>query len=215
MVLLAIACDIEAQGISPEAAVQAVPSRMQEENEKPSRLASARVIAVAVNEFQRAVSGNASVRNQCRIQSKESEIEENSEVVETDHCKLVIKTVKTTRAGGIPDVSSAKAQQSVEFMIYADLSDLTTPVLVEPQRFAQCDAGSVGVLKVSSRADPREPLPVMRSQAGKPGEGQKQTRKDLSLFFADPKAAKRAAVALDRAVRACGGKEWPDEDDLP
>jgi hypothetical protein len=35
------------------------------------------------------------------------------------------------------------------------------------------------------------------------------------MFFADPAAAKHAAKALDRAIKACGGREWPDEDDLP
>jgi hypothetical protein len=37
----------------------------------------------------------------------------------------------------------------------------------------------------------------------------------LSFFFSDEAKAKKAARSLDRAVRSCGGKEWPDEDDLP
>lgn len=195
--------------------MRAISGRAQEENEKPRRLATARVISAAVSEFHRAVNGKASVRNRCQVQGKKSEIEENSEIVETDHCKLVIKTVKTTRPDERPNDSSVNLQQSVEFTIYADFAELTTPVRVEPQKFAQCDAGA-GVLRVSSRSDPKQSLQVIRrSQATKPGEGEKQTRKDLSLFFADPKAAKRAADALDRAIKACGGKEWPDEDDLP
>jgi hypothetical protein len=162
------------------------------------------------------VNGKASVRNRCRAQGKESEIEETTEVVETDRCKLVVKTTKTTRTSHTPKEGPADIQPAVEFLIYADMSELTTPVLVEPQKFPQCDAGGLGVLKVSSRSDPKHPIQVLRrSRATKPDGGTKQTRRDLSLFFADPKAAKRAADTLDRAVKACGGKEWPDEDDLP
>jgi len=201
--------------MAPEPAVRPVSSRIQDDDEKPRMPASARAISVATSEFQKAVNGKASVRNRCQVQGKESEIDENSEIVETDRCKLVVKTVKTTRPKISPDASSANREQSVEFTIHADLSELTTPVLVEPQKFAQCDAGA-GVLKVSSRSEPKQSMQVIRrSQADKPGEGEKQTRKDLSLFFGDPKAAKKAADALDQAIRACGGEEWPDEDDLP
>ena len=204
------------QRISPELVARAASSRTQDEDEKPRSPASARAISAATSEVQKAVNGKASVRNRCHVQRGESEIEENSEIIEADHCKLVVKTTKTTHAGDTANESSSNPQQSVEFMIYADLSELTTPVLVEPQKFAQCDAGGAGVLKVSSRSDPKQPMKVIRrSETTKPGEGEKQTRKDLSLFFADPKAAKKAADALDRAVRACGGKQWPDEDDLP
>jgi hypothetical protein len=42
-------------------------------------------------------------------------------------------------------------------------------------------------------------------------------RHDLSFFFPDEAKTKKAARALEQeqAVRRCGGKEWPDEDDLP
>jgi hypothetical protein len=201
--------------MAPEPTVRPVSSRIQDDDEKPRMPASARAISVATSEFQKAVNGKASVRNRCQVQGKESEIDENSEIVDTDRCKLVVKTVKTTRPDVSPDASSTNREQSVEFTIHADLSELTTPVLVEPQKFAQCDAGA-GVLKVSSRSEPKQSMQVIRrSQADKPGEGQKQTRKDLSLFFGDRKLAKKAADALDQAIRACGGEEWPDEDDLP
>jgi hypothetical protein len=201
--------------MAPEPAVRPVSSQIQDDDEKPRKPASARAISVATSEFQKAVNGKASVRNRCQVQGKQSEIDENSEIVETDRCKLVVKTVKTTRPDVSPDASSTNREQSVEFTIHADLSELTTPVLVEPQKFAQCDAGA-GVLKVRSRSEPKHSMQVIRrSQADKPGESEKQTRKDLSLFFGDPKAAKKAADALDQAIRACGGGEWPDEDDLP
>lgn len=201
--------------MAPGPAVRPVSSRIQDDDEKPRMPASARTISVAASEFQKAVNGKASVRNRCQVQGKENEIDENSEIVETDRCKLVLKTVKTTHSDVSPNTSSTTRQQSVEFTIHADLSELTTPVLVEPQKFAQCDAGA-GVLRVSSRSDPKNSMQVIRrSQVDKTGEGEKETRRDLSLFFGDPKAAKKAADALDRAIKACGGKEWPDEDDLP
>lgn len=181
----------------------------KEETRKP--LSPQRILSAA-RDFQGAVNGKALVRNQCRLQGKDVEIEETSEVVETNKCELVVKTVKTIRAPGNPK----DIQPVVQFMIHADLADLTTPILVETQRFAQCDSSGGAVLKVSSRSDPKKPVQVIRSSdATKNLESAKQTRRDLSLFFADPAAAKKAAHALDGAVKACGGKEWPDEDDLP
>lgn len=181
----------------------------KEETRKP--LSTQRILS-ATRDFQAAVNGKALVRNRCRLQGKDVEIEETSEVVEANKCELVVKTVKTTRAPGNPK----DTQPVVQFLIHANLADLTTPVLVETQRFAQCDATGAAVLKVSSRSDPKKPVQVTRSSdAPKSLESAKQTRRDLSLFFADPAAAKNAAHALDGAVKACGGKEWPEEDDLP
>lgn len=200
-------------GASLDVAARLELDKTQEAEERP---AVPRTIPVDVRAFQRAVNGKASVRNTCRAQAKESEIEETTEVVETDRCKLILKTIKTTRTSDARKEGPVDRQSAVEFTIYADMSELTTPVLVEPQKFSQCEAGGVGVLKVSSRSDPKHPIQVLRrSQSTKPSEGTKQLRRDLSLFFTDPKAAKRAADTLDRAIKACGGKEWPDEDDLP
>lgn len=205
----------QAQQIKLKQSVRTASSLIQEEDEKPRHPESARAISAATMEFQKAVSRKASVLNRCLVQGNEKEIEEKSDVLEIDRCQLVVRTTKTTSAGAPPNQSAAKPEQSVEFRIYADLSKLTTPVLVEPQKFAQCEAGA-GVLKVSSRSDPAEPIRVIRQSQNRVSEaGEKLTRKDLSLFFADPKAAKKAANALDRAIKACGGKQWPDEDDLP
>ena len=187
---------------------------VQESEEETRRPASAHVISAATVEFQKAVNGKAVVHNRCRANSKEIEIEETSEVVERDDCKIVLKTQKTTHPHE-SQKDSADSQQPIEFMIYADLSELTTPVLVEKQRFAQCDAGALDVIRVSSRTDPKQQIRVVRRSLTAREEGSKQTRKDLSVFFAGDKAARRAADALERAVKACGGKEWPDEDDLP
>src|SRR5215472_11105124 len=74
--------------MAPEPAVRPVSSRIQDDDEKPRMPASARAISVATSEFQKAVNGKASVRNRCQVQGKESEIDENSEIVETDRCKL-------------------------------------------------------------------------------------------------------------------------------
>lgn len=215
VVIVVLSSSGHSQRITPVPAVRATSSRIQEGDEKSRRPQSPRAISAATIEFQKAVNGKASVRNHCLVQSNESDIEEKSEVIETNHCQLVVRTTKTTRSAVTSNEGSPGAQQSIEFSIHADLSKLTIPVLVEPQKFAQCDAGA-GVLKVSSRSDPKEPMRVIRrTQGASPEADEKLTRKDLSLFFADPKAAKTAAGALERAVRACGGKEWPDEDDLP
>lgn len=190
------------------------PKSVQEAEEETRHAESPRAIQAATSDLQKAVNGKASVRNECQSQGKGIEIEENAEIVETDHCKIVVKTRKTTHSENSPG-SSEPTSKTIEFMLYADLANLTTPVLTETQKFAQCQASGQGVLKVSSRSDPKEPIRVVRRSSTTASEGSNQTRKDLSLFFADPMAAKRAAKALDRAVKACGGKEWPDEDDLP
>jgi len=202
------------QGEPPKLVARADSGKSQEE-EPPRKPASSQTISSATRAFQSAVNGKAFVRNRCRAQGKDVDIEETAEVVQSEKCKLVVKAVKTTHPEEVHD-NSSDTPSVIEFMIHADLSDLTTPVLVETQKFAQCDATGVEVLKVSSRSDPKKPLQVVRrAKPGATSEDLKQTRRDLSLFFADPTAAKRAANALDRAIKACGGKEWPDEDDLP
>lgn len=195
------------------------PSTMaQEAAERTRRPASSREILAATEALQRAVNGKAIVRNRCRQQGKESEIEETAEIIQKDSCKLVLRTRKITHAAD-SERPSADGQQELEFMLYADFSELTTPVLLETQKFGQCQSKGPAVLKVSSRLEPGKAMPVTRkssaSAATKDAQGLKQTRRDLSLFFSAPAAAEKTRKALERAVKACGGKEWPDEDDLP
>jgi hypothetical protein len=214
------------------------PKAQEAEERYRRRPASAKEILAITGVFERAVNGNATVRNRCRVQHTETEIEETTEVIKRDGCKLVLKTRKVTRAtddqalGQPPDGpkkssgeppplvgQKSDAQPEIEFTIYADLSQLTTPVLLEKQSFGQCEAGGAGVLRVSSRSAPGAALPVIRrsDKSGATGDGAavKQTRRDLSLFFSARATAEKARRALERAVQSCGGKEWPDEDDLP
>ncbi|HEX4782764.1 MAG TPA: hypothetical protein VH350_00390 [Candidatus Sulfotelmatobacter sp.] len=195
-------------------------TRAQEAEERDRRPASSREILKATGDFARTVNGNAVVRNRCRVQGKESEIEETAEVIKRDGCKLILKARKVTAEADDQAVGhAAAAQQEIEFTMYADLSELTTPVLVETQKFDQCESTGAPVLKLSSRSEPGKILQVIRKSHADGGTkddaGAKQTRRDLSLFFSSAAAAEKARRALARAVRSCGGKEWPDEDDLP
>jgi len=214
--------------------------RTQEVEERAERPRNSQDVLEATGKFEKAVNGSALVRNRCRFQGRDIEIEETAEVIERDGCKLVVRARKVTRAavppaaGGPAEAEkktstdrqpadsnehSAKGDKGIEFMVYGDLSELTTPVLVEKEKFGQCEAGGAGVLKVSSRSEPGKAMHVIRrSEANgtiKEHDGVKQTRRDLSLFFSVPAAAEKARKALELAVISCGGKQWPDEDDLP
>jgi hypothetical protein len=185
-------------------------SPSQETEQRPNIAGNPRVISQATEQFQNSVNGKSSVKERCQLQGKDIQVEETSEVLERRGCGLVLRTRKVSR--------SSEGQKQLEFTVYADLKELTTPVLVEKQSFAQCHPVGSVVLKVSSRSQPGKALQLQRSETdstAKAGQVEKQTRRDLSLFFADAGAANRAAKALDRAVTACGGNEWPDEDDLP
>jgi len=215
-------------------------SMTQEAAEQENRPGSSKDILASTRKFERAVNGNAIARNRCRVQGKDIEIEETAEVIQTDGCKLVVKARKVTRPADARAIDSptdqgkkssmdhrsaddpkqsASGRQEVEFIVYADLSELTTPVVVETQKFGQCEGGGAVVLKVSSRSPPGKAMQVIRkSEANgttKDHEGVRQTRRDLSLFFSVPAAAEKARKALELAVKSCGGNEWPDEDDLP
>ena len=212
--------------------------RAQEPEGQETRPGSTREILAATREFEQAVNGKAVVRNRCRVQGKDTEIEETAEVIKQDGCKLVLRARKVTRTVDAPaaprpaekesskDNQSADdhkqftaGQQEIEFTAYADLSELTTPVLVETQKFGQCETTGAPVLKVSSRSEPGKAMRVSRkahaSNGTKDDPGHDQTRRDLSLFFSVPASAEKTRRALERAVKSCGGKEWPDEDDLP
>ncbi len=187
----------------------------QETEERSRRPGTAKEILVSTLAFEQAVNGKAIVRNRCRAQGKESEIEETAEVIHRDGCKVVLSARKTTLAEG----ETPASKQEIEFTLYADLSELTTPVLVETQKFAQCESMGAPVMKVSTRSTPGKAIQVIRKSpanaATTKGEGVQQTRRDLGLFFSTPATAEKARKSLERAVKTCGGKEWPDEDDLP
>ena len=203
-------------------------SQRTQTEERTERPVKSQDISAAMAKLEKTVNGNAIVRNRCQFQGKDVEIEETAEIVERNGCKLVVTARKVTRAAkksltdrpsGDGKEQSSGETQEIEFTIYADFSELTTPVLVETQKFAQCEAVGTGVLKVSSRSEPGKTLQVIRrseaSGTSKEHPEVKQTRRDLSLFFSAPAAAEKARKALERAVESCGGKEWPDEDDLP
>lgn len=209
-------------------------ARAQEADERGRRPASSREILAVSSDFERAVNGKAIVRNRCRMQGENAEIEETAEVIRKDGCKLVLRTRKVTRAANnqavgrpaeaekesAPDrqPTQGQPQQEIEFTVYADLSELTTPVLLEKQKFGQCETAGAPVLKVSSRSEAGKAIQMSRKSHANGTEGEpavRQTRRDLSLFFSVPATAEKARKALERAVKSCGGKEWPDEDDLP
>jgi hypothetical protein len=111
------------------------------------------------------------------------------------------------------------SKREVSFTTEANLAELTTPVTVEAQTFAGCHPKAGQILKVSSNAAPGKRLKVTRTAKGDAGEDTKQrseiARHDVTFFFGDAVAARRAAKALEHVVELCGGNEWPDEDDLP
>jgi hypothetical protein len=168
----------------------------------------------ATERLKRAVNGNSVVKNQCQIQQHSVEVEERTEIVEARGCSLVVKTIKTSNLRDGP--------QKLRFTFYADLADLSTPASVEPLNFSQCKPAQGALIKVKSRAQPGKNVRTTRGPDSAPGNSQTSSeqqetaaKKDLSFFFSDAAIARRTARALDHAVALCGGKEWPDEDDLP
>jgi hypothetical protein len=165
--------------------------------------------------LRRNVNGKAVVRNQCESGGEAVEVEESTEVTEINGCKMTFKTLKTS--------TSPDGRRGLEFTIYANLAELTTPASVAKQTFPHCQPSGGDVLKVMSQAEPGKKIratrrATSRSAMGTSGSDEAEVeiaRSDLSFFFADPIAAKKAARLLDQAVKLCGGKEWPDEDDLP
>jgi hypothetical protein len=169
-------------------------------------------IAEKMETLRRSVNGKAKVRTRCTSQEREIEIEETTEIVGLSGCSLTLRTRKITTRGSHNDRSE------LDLTVYANLADLTTPASVQPQTFSQCKSVDGPVLKVMSRAEPGKSLrAARRSTSPNPTENAETEirRNDLSYFFPDEAKAKKAARALDQAVRRCGGKEWPDEDDLP
>jgi hypothetical protein len=140
-------------------------------------------------------------------------VEESTRISAINGCQLTVETTKLTK--------SASGEKTLKFVLYVDLPDLTTPSSVVSKEFSACKPKNGAVLKLISPVQPGRKIRVSRQETvgGDSSAGASAateiTRNDLSLFFSNPVAAKKAAAALDSAIKACGGQEWPDEDDLP
>lgn len=187
----------------------------RKESERPeTENGNAQSISKATERLKRAVNGNSVVRNQCDAQGHTVKVEEKTEIAEVDGCNLIIKTVKTTNPGA--------DGRELHFTLYANLADLSTPASVEPLSFSQCKPVQGELVRVMSRTQPGKTIRITQNSTSQPRDGQPHVeqkesprRKDLTFFFSDNAVAQKAAEAMDRAVALCGGKEWPDEDDLP
>lgn len=185
------------------------------EHEKPGKPGSPREVRELMAQLEKSVDGEATVHNVCHVQAQDVDVEESTGVTELRVCKLTFTTRKIS--------TGQSGRREVDFAIYADLAELTTPAVVEARTFPQCEPVKGSVTKLTARAMPGKKLRVLRRTMTEAmgGDGKKVepeaeiSRGDMSFFFSDPVAARKAANALDRAVRACGGTEWPDEDDLP
>ena len=169
-------------------------------------------IAAATERLKQAINGKSVVRNLCQSQHRDVRIEETTEISQTKACHVIVQTRKTNTSGN--------ERREILFTLEANLADLTTPVSVEPQSFSQCNPIDGPVLKVMSRAEPGKSVRTTRRTISEGADAKSdgdevKPRTDLSFFFSDEVSARKAARLLDRAVKVCGGKEWPDEDDLP
>lgn len=189
--------------------------QVRKESERPkTEKGNAQSIYKATERLKRSVNGKSVVKNECDAQGHSVEVEEETEIAEVDGCSLIVKTVKTT--------NPAADSKELQFTLYANLTDLSTPAAVEPVSFSHCKPREGSLVRVMSRAQTGKVIPTAQNSTLQPRDGQPHTeqketpgRKDLSFFFSDLAIATKAARALDRAVAVCGGKEWPDEDDLP
>jgi len=189
----------------PSPGVLRVVERQQKEEIRTSKPGDVQSIRKATEQLKRVVNSNSIVKNQCQIQGRTVQVEENTEISEADGCNVIVKTVKTTGSG--------KDRRQVQFTMRANLADLSTPASVESQAFSGCKTENGVLLKVMSRVQPGKSIPTSRVSTSQPETA--PPKKDLSFFFSDAVIARRAARALGHAVAACGGTEWPDEDDLP
>jgi len=195
--------------------VEPYQERGEAEPERPGKPADKQTIADAMERLRRSVNGKAIVHNCHQSKGHDVKVEEGSEITQITGCDLILKTRKMTTLQDGP--------RELEFTLYAHLADLTTPASVEPQSFSECKPATGAILKVMSRAQPGKTVRATRRLISDPGSGASKseqsktqtTRSDLSFFFSDAVAAQKAARALDQALKVCGGKEWPDEDDLP
>lgn len=181
------------------------------DRERSKKASHPHEIRKAIEQLKQAVNGHSAVANQCMVQGRKVEVEESSEVVETSSCDITVTTAKKSKSGA----------RDIRFTIWASLSDLTVPASVEPLNLAGCQPEHGPVIQVVSRTQPGKIVRTTRSPQGtrvadhSDEETMALNRKNLTFFFPNTELAKKAAVALDRAVAVCGGEEWPDEDDLP
>jgi hypothetical protein len=174
-----------------------------------------RNLGVLTERLKQSLNGKAVVHNKCVSQGHEFEVEESTNLGEIKGCQLIFETRKTSTA--------PQGQRKVQFTIHVNLADLTTPPSIESKNFPQCQPIGPAIVKVMSPAEPGKKLrTTRRMESSFPGEQESSnlsekeiTRNDLSFFFSNFVDAKKAARALEHAIKACGGKEWPDEDDLP
>lgn len=203
------------QTLFSQTAVAAHQERADEDRDRPGKPADKKTIGEATEQLRRSVNDKANVRNHCLSQGKDAQIDESTEISEISRCRVTFKTRKTTL--------SQDGHRELEFILYADLAELTTPTLIQTQSSSQCKTVGGALLKVMSRVEPGKVVRVTRkatfhspNEKSSVDEPETQTtRNDVSFFFPDMAAAKKAARILDRAVKLCGGREWPDEDDLP
>lgn len=184
----------------------------QSERQHATSRSDRSTIAERTEELRQSVNGKAVVRTRCISRDHELNIEEVTKIIGVGGCNMTVQTRKITTSGNYDE------RRELEFILYTNLAELTTPASVQPQTFSPCKSVDGPVFKVMSRTEPGKSLrAVLRSNPAnteKNAESQMR-RNDLSFFFPDEAKARKAARALDKAVRRCGGKEWPDEDDLP
>jgi hypothetical protein len=187
----------------------------ESDRERLGKPASKQSIAEATERLRRSVNGKAIVHNCHQSKGHDVRVEESSEITQITGCDLILKTRKTTT---LPD-----GPRELEFTLYAHLADLTTPASVEPQSFSECKPATGAILKVMSRAQPGKRVRATRRSMAESANGASKAEQpetqiatgDLSFFFSDADMARKAARALDQALKVCGATEWPDEDDLP
>jgi hypothetical protein len=195
--------------------VEPYQERGEAEPERPGKPADKQTIADAMERLRRSVNGKAIVHNCHQSKGHDVKVEEGSEITQITGCDLILKTRKMTTLQDGP--------RELEFTLYAHLADLTTPASVEPQSFSECKPATGAILKVMSRAQPGKRVRATRRSMAESANGASKaeqpetqiTTGDLSFFFSDADMARKAARALDQALKVCGATEWPDEDDLP
>ena len=124
------------------------------DRDKTAPPAGKRTLDEIMNLLKRSVNGKAVVHNQCQSQGHAVQVEEGTEITEVSGCKATFKTRKTS--------TSPDGRRILEFTMYVNLADLTTPPSVEPQAFPQCQATGGGVLRVASQAQPGKKIRTTR-----------------------------------------------------